>query len=293
MQGNSSGKIPVQSFFDPTTFTYSYVVQDPGSLNCAVIDSVLDYDAASGVTSTRSADAIIAFVQDKSLKLEWVLDTHIHADHLSAAQYLKDQLGGQTAIGEDVGAVQSAFAKIFNLEADFKTNGAQFDRLFSNGSSFKIGNIGGSVMHTPGHTPACLTYLFDGFAFVGDTLFMPDYGTARTDFPGGDAATLYSSIQKILTLPADTVLYMCHDYGTDIRKEFTNKTTVTEQRTQNIHIHEGVSAVDFVTFRESRDADLRPPALLYPAVQFNMRAGMFPNAESNGTRYFKIPVREQ
>ena len=179
----------VQSFFDPATFTYSYVIYDPDSNNCAIIDSVLNYDAASGLTSTGSADALIAFVQDQALNLEWILDTHIHADHLSAAQYLKEQLGGQVAIGADVGTVQSAFAKIFNVEAEFEMNGAQFDQLFSDGAGFSVGNLSARVLHTPGHTPACLTYLFDGIAFVGDTLFMPDYGTARADFPGGDAAT--------------------------------------------------------------------------------------------------------
>jgi len=293
MEEKLSSKLPVHSFFDPATFTYSYVVQDAVSNSCAIIDSVLDYDAPSGVTSTRSADALVAFVQDNSLNLEWILDTHIHADHLSAAQYLKDKLGGEVAIGECVGAVQSAFAKVFNIFDDFGTNGEQFDRLFSDGSSFSIGNLSARVMHTPGHTPACLTFVFDGFAFVGDTLFMPDYGTARTDFPGGDAATLYLSIQKILSLPADTVLYMCHDYGTETRKEFMNETTVAEQSESNIHIHEGISEGEFVKFRETRDATLRTPALLYPAVQFNMRAGVYPRAESNGTRYFKIPVREQ
>ncbi len=283
----------VKSFFDTATFTYSYIVQDPGSHSVAVIDSVLDYDAASGKTFTHSADKLIAWIRDNSLQLDWILDTHIHADHLSAAQYLKSRLGGKTAIGAHVGLVQSEFAKIFNAEREFETNGAQFDTLFADGASFDIGGLHAQVLHTPGHTPACLSYVFDGFAFIGDTLFMPDYGTARTDFPGGDAATLYLSIQKILSLPEDTVLFMCHDYGTNTRKEFCNATTVKEEKTGNIHLGTDISASDFVKFRIKRDGELNAPALLYPSVQFNMRAGNFPPAESNGGRYFKIPVSEQ
>ena len=283
----------VQSFFDAQTYTYSYVVQDPSTDNCAIIDSVLDYDPATGKTSTINADKIITWIRDKGLNVEWILDTHIHADHLSAMQYLKRELGGETAIGEDVGSVQETFGSLFNAESGFSLKGDQFDRLFSDGCRFRIGNLSARALHTPGHTPACVTYVFNSVAFVGDTLFMPDYGTARTDFPGGDAAALYLSIKRIFALPEDTILYLCHDYGTATRDKLCNQTTVAEQRSNNIHIRDGVSAAEFVVCRESRDADLAAPRLLLPSVQYNMRAGHLPPAESNGTHYLKIPVRNQ
>ena len=280
----------VEAFFDPATFTYSYVVTDPGSQRCAIIDSVLDYDPASGRTSFASADRLIAFVKAHDLKVDWLLETHVHADHLSAAPYLQRELGGQLAIGEHITVVQDTFGKLFNAGTEFATDGRQFDRLFKDGDTFQIGNIAAQAMHTPGHTPACMTYLIGDAGFVGDTLFMPDYGTARCDFPGGDARTLFQSIRKLFTLPGSTRLFMCHDYKAPGRDDFRNQTTVAEERAHNVHVHEGIDEASFVAMRSSRDATLGMPTLILPAVQINMRAGQLPPAEDNGTRYLKIPL---
>ena len=280
----------VSSFFDPATFTYSYVVTDPSG-QAAVIDAVLDYDPAGGRTNTSSADALIDYIKAHDLAVQWILETHVHADHLSAAQYVKQQCGGEVAIGALVSEVQAIFAGVFNAENNFATDGSQFDRLLKEGDKLPLGDCTIEVIHTPGHTPACVTYLIGNNAFVGDTLFMPDYGTARTDFPGGDAGELYRSIAKILSLPDQTHLFMCHDYGTESRSEYANETTVVVERDTNVHLKDGVSEVEFVEFRNARDAELAAPKLLYPSVQFNMRGGAFPPAEANGKVYFKIPVR--
>jgi glyoxylase-like metal-dependent hydrolase (beta-lactamase superfamily II) len=281
----------IESFFDPATFTWSHVVMDPDSNQAAIIDPVLDYDPASGRTSTDSADAVIDFVRRKGLKVEWILETHVHADHLSGAGYLKDAVGGQTGIGNQVTAVQDVFGDLFNAEADFDRNGSQFDHLFADNEVLNIGNLEARVWHTPGHTPACVTYVFEGAAFVGDTVFMPDFGTARTDFPGGDARTLYQSIKRILALPQETVLYLCHDYETESRSEYSSTTTVAAERTDNIHVCDATSEDEFVNFREARDAQLAAPRLLLPSVQFNMRGAAFAPPEDNGMQYLKIPVR--
>lgn len=280
----------VEVFFDPTTFSYSYIVIEPQSHKAAIIDAVFDYDHASGNTASASADLIIDYVERNKLSVEWILETHVHADHLSAAKYLQSKVGGLTGIGDQIGCVQRMFDRIFNCEPEFAKDGSQFDRLFPDGDKFMIGSLTVDVIHTPGHTPACVTYVVGDVAFVGDTLFMPDYGTARADFPGGNARTLYRSIQKILTLPASTTLYLCHDYGTETRTEFRGQTTVADQLGNNIQIHEGISEREFVEFRQNRDATLSAPKLLYPAVQFNMRGGTAPPEESNGTSYFKIPI---
>lgn len=283
-------QVNVEAFFDPATFTYSYVVIDPSSQRCAIIDSVLDYDPASGRTSFASADRMIAFVKEHDLKVDWLLETHVHADHLSAAPYLQRELGGQLAIGENITVVQDTFGKLFNAGTEFATDGRQFDHLFKAGDTFQIGNIAAQAMHTPGHTPACMTYLIGDAGFVGDTLFMPDYGTARCDFPGGDARTLFQSIRKLFTLPGSTRLFMCHDYKAPGRDDFRNQTTVAEERAHNVHVHEGIDEASFVAMRSSRDATLGMPTLILPAVQINMRAGQLPPAEDNGTRYLKIPL---
>lgn len=280
----------VVEFFDPATYTYSYVVIDPASQHCAIIDSVLDYDAASGRTSHASAERIVAFVRARDLHVEWLLETHVHADHLSAAPFLKRELGGQLAIGENIRVVQNTFGKLFNAGSEFATDGSQFDRLLRDGDEFRIGELRGRALHTPGHTPACMTYLIGDAGFVGDTLFMPDYGTARCDFPGGDAHVLFQSIQKLFALPDDTRLFMCHDYKAPGRDDFRNQTTVAEQRAHNVHVHQGIAEADFVAMRRERDATLSMPNLILPSVQVNMRAGQLPPAEGNGTRYLKIPL---
>ncbi|WAC45233.1 MBL fold metallo-hydrolase [Pseudomonas sp. SL4(2022)] len=280
----------VETFFDPDTFTYSYVVTDPNTQRCAIIDSVLDYNPASGCTSQTSADRLIRFVKDHHLKVDWLLETHVHADHLSAAPYLKRELGGQLAIGENITIVQNTFGKLFNAGPEFATDGRQFDHLFKDGDTFQVGNILARAIHTPGHTPACMTYVIGDAGFVGDTLFMPDYGTARCDFPGGDARMLYQSIRKLFALPGDTRLFMCHDYKAPGRDDFRYQTTVAEQRALNVHVHEGISEADFVAMRSARDATLGMPMLILPSVQVNMRAGQLPPAEDNGTRYLKIPL---
>ena len=282
-------KPDVKAFFDEATFTVTYVVSDPATSRAAIIDPVLDYDAASGRTSTKSADAVIEYVNEKALGVDWILETHVHADHLSGAPYLKDKLGGKTAIGAPVTAVQETFKQVFNL-ADLATDGGQFDRLFSDGDTFPVGELEGRVLGTPGHTPACITYVIGDTAYVGDTLFMPDFGTARTDFPGGSAAELYASIQKILSLPDDTRLFMCHDYKAPGRDVFAWETTVAEQRSSNIHINDTVSEQEFVAMREGRDKELGMPKLLLPSIQVNVRAGQLPEPEDNDVRYLKIPL---
>ncbi|MCG6659753.1 MBL fold metallo-hydrolase [Halomonas campisalis] len=282
----------VTHFFDEPTNTFSYVVQDPDSQSCAILDSVLDFDYAAGRTDVRSADEIIAFVRDSGLEVEWILETHVHADHLSAAPYLHEQLGGKTGIGAKITVVQDVFGKAFNAGTEFARDGSQFDRLFEEGDTFTIGNLEGQVLHTPGHTPACLTYVIGDAAFVGDTLFMPDYGTARCDFPGGDARTLYRSIQKVLALPEETRLFLCHDYRAPGRETYQHETSVAEQRAHNVHVHEGTSEEAFVKMRTERDATLDMPKLIIPSVQVNMRAGHMPPAEDNGQVYLKVPINK-
>ncbi|KKJ94028.1 beta-lactamase [Stutzerimonas stutzeri] len=280
----------IEPFFDPATFTYSYVVSDPQTRQCAVIDSVLDYDPASGRTSHATAQRLVDYVCEQDLKVQWLLETHVHADHLSAAPYLRQQLGGQLAIGDRITVVQDTFGKLFNAGTGFATDGRQFDHLFHDGDTFQVGNIQARAIHTPGHTPACMTYVIGDAAFVGDTLFMPDYGTARCDFPGGDARTLYQSIQKLFALPGDTRVFMCHDYKAPGREEFLYETTIAAEREHNVHVHAGISEDQFVAMRTARDATLSMPTLILPSVQINMRGGELPEPESNGTRYLKIPL---
>lgn len=278
----------VLSFFDASTKSYSHVVADPGTGACAVVDSVLDFDIKSGRTSTAGADRLIDAVRQHNWRVDWVLETHAHADHLTAAPYVKAKLGGKIAIGTRIPIVQQAFREIYNLGAEFAADGRQFDRLFADGDAFQIGELTARVMATPGHTPACITYVVGDAAFIGDTLFAPDYGTARCDFPGGDARALYRSIQRILSLPPETRLYQCHDYPPDGR-EPQPCATVAEQRASNVHLA-GKSEDEFVAMREGRDKDLEMPALLLPAVQVNIRAGALPPPEANGISYLKIPV---
>lgn len=280
----------VEAFFDQATFTVTYVVAEPDGKHCAIVDPVLDYDPKSGSTRTVSADKVAEFVQRHSLLVDWILETHAHADHLSAAPYLKNKLGGSIGIGERIVDVQAIFKKIFNVEDSFATDGTQFDYLFYDGESFELGDMLVRVLHTPGHTPACLTYLMGDAAFVGDTLFMPDYGTARADFPGGDAATLYRSIKRILALPDATRLFMCHDYLAPGRDVYRWESTVAEERENNMHISPGTTEEDFVLMRTARDKTLEMPMLLLPAVQVNMRAGHLPPPEDNGVSFLKIPV---
>lgn len=280
----------VEAFFDPATFTYSYVVSDPQSKRCAIVDPVLDYDPAAGRTSHANADRLIAYVREQGLTLDWLLETHVHADHLSAAAYLKQVLGGRLAIGALITQIQTSFAQLFNAGPEFATDGRQFDQLFADGDSFGVGGIAARALHTPGHTPACLTYVIGDAAFIGDTLFMPDYGTARCDFPGGDARTLYRSIQTLFALPDSTRLFMCHDYKTPGRDQHHYQSSVAEQRAHNLHIHAGIDEDSFVAMRRARDASLSMPVLMLPAVQVNMRGGELPPAESNGVRYLKVPL---
>lgn len=280
----------VQPFFDQETFTFTYVVDNGPATACAIIDSVLNYDPKSGRTSTASADQVIDYVKSHKLATEWLLETHAHADHLSAAPYLKKQLGGKIAIGEAIKTVQGVFKKVFNLEPEFQLDGSQFDHLFKPDETFTIGEIQAQAWHVPGHTPADMAYLVNGdTVFVGDTLFMPDVGSARCDFPGGNANTLYASVKRILSLPPQTKLLMCHDYPPESR-EVRHETTVAEQRAKNIHLHDGVSEDEFVKMRTTRDATLAMPTLLLPSIQVNIRAGELPAAEDNGVRYLKIPL---
>lgn len=284
-------KAHVEAFFDPATFTYSYVVSDPATRQCALIDSVLDYDPASGRTSYQSADRLIAHVRQEGFSVQWILETHVHADHLSAAPYLRQQLGGSLGIGDQIKVVQDTFGKLFNAGPDFPTDGSQFDHLFHDGDEFMLGTIKAHAIHTPGHTPACMTYVIGDAAFVGDTLFMPDYGTARCDFPGGDAHTLYRSIHdKLFQLPDETRVFLCHDYKAPGREDYRYETTIGAERAGNVHIHAAISEEQFVTMRQTRDATLGMPTLILPSVQVNMRAGELPPAENNGTRYLKIPL---
>ena len=280
----------VSAFFDPPTNTFTYLVRDPSSDACAIIDSVLAFDYSSGRTDTHAADELIAHIREAGLQVQWILETHAHADHLSAAPYLQEQLGGKIGIGEHIIEVQQIFGKVFNAGTEFARDGSQFDALFADGDTFSIGNLSVKVLHTPGHTPACLSYLIGDAVFVGDTLFMPDYGTARCDFPGGDSATLYQSVQKLLALPDETRMYLCHDYLPEGRSHYVHETTVGEQRRRNIHLHEGVSEADFVALRDARDATLSAPKLLIPSVQVNIRAGHLPEPEDNGQVYLKVPV---
>ncbi|MGZ0785538.1 MBL fold metallo-hydrolase [Pseudomonas saponiphila] len=288
-----SDTLRVEAFFDSQTWTISYLVMDQASRRCALIDSVLDYDPKSGRTRTESADRLIARVQELDARVDWILETHVHADHLSAAAYLKDKLGAQVAIGNQITRVQKVFGALFNEAPTFARDGSQFDVLLEDGAEFAIGGLSARALHTPGHTPACMTYLVqvgdECVAFVGDTLFMPDYGTARCDFPGADARTLYRSIGKILSLPPQTRLFMCHDYLPNGR-ELQYMTTVAEQRANNIHIHQGIDEDSFVKMREARDATLDMPVLILPSVQVNMRSGHFPEPEGNGVSYLKIPL---
>jgi glyoxylase-like metal-dependent hydrolase (beta-lactamase superfamily II) len=280
----------VKAFFDDATNTVSYVVREPEGRTCAIIDSVLDYDQASGRTNMKSADEIIAWVKAEDLQVAWILESHVHADHLSAAPYLQEHLGGKIGIGANITVVQDTFGKVFNEGTEFQRDGSQFDALFEDGDSFHIGQMRADVLHTPGHTPACLTYVIGDAAFVGDTLFMPDFGTARCDFPGGSAEDLYASIQKILTLPDETRIFVGHDYKAPGRDEFAWETTVGEQKALNVHIGAGRPMEDFVTMRQERDAKLGMPRLILPSLQTNMRAGHLPEPEDNGQRYFKVPI---
>lgn len=282
----------VFSFFDEPTNTASYVLKDPATKAAAIIDSVLDYDAAAGRTSTNSADEIIAFVEERGLDVQWLLETHVHADHLSAAPYLKEKLGGKIAIGANITVVQDVFGKVFNAGTEFERDGSQFDTLFKDGDRVRIGEMTGYVMHTPGHTPACMTYVFGDAAFIGDTLFMPDYGTARADFPGGSARDLYRSIRRVLALPPETRLFLCHDYKAPGRDKYAWETTVAEQRKSNIHVRDGVTEDEYVAMREARDKTLGMPKLIIPSIQVNMRAGDLPEPENNGVRYLKVPLNQ-
>ena len=280
----------VTAFFDPTTFTVSYVAREPDGRNCAIIDSVLDYDQASGRTDTTSADAIVDFIKAEDLTVEWILESHVHADHLSAAPYLQERLGGKIGVGDQIVVVQDTFGKVFNEGTEFQRDGSQFDGLFKEGDKIHVGKMEIDVLHTPGHTPACLTYVVGDAAFVGDTLFMPDFGTARCDFPGGSAENLYNSIQKILTLPDETRVFVGHDYKAPGRDEFAWETTIGEQKALNIHIGAGKPMEDFVSMRSARDAQLGMPRLILPSIQTNMRAGQMPPPEDNGISYLKVPV---
>ena len=279
----------VKAFFDPATWTVSYVVFDAPGGHCALVDSVLDYDPKSGRTRTDSANQLIAFVREQNLTVDWILETHAHADHLSAAPYLRKHLGGKIAIGGKITQVQNVFKGIFHLEPEFATNGSQFDHLFEDGDTFAIGTLQAQALSVPGHTPACMAYQVGDAVFVGDTLFMPDVGTARCDFPGGNAHTLYQSVRKLLSLPSETRLFMCHDYPPEGR-EAQWECTVADQRARNIHVHDGVSEAEFVAMRTKRDAGLAMPVLILPSVQVNIRAGELPPPEANGVSYLKIPL---
>jgi glyoxylase-like metal-dependent hydrolase (beta-lactamase superfamily II) len=280
----------VRSFFDEPTFTASYVVHDPVTRAAAIIDSVLDFDAASGRTEHGSAQAIIDYVEIEGLKVEWLLETHAHADHLSAAPFLQEKLGGKLAIGRAITTVQSVFGKIFNEGTQFERDGSQFDHLFDDGDRFAIGSIPAVALHVPGHTPADLAYVIGDAVFTGDTLFMPDYGTARADFPGGDARMLYRSIRRLMDLPRETRTFLCHDYKAPGRDDFVWETTIGQERDSNVHVHEGVGEDEFVEMRTRRDATLGMPRLILPSIQVNMRGGHLPEPEDNGTRYLKLPL---
>lgn len=282
--------VQVRSFFDEATFTVTHVLSDPASGKAAIIDSVLDFDPASGRTSTSSADAVIAYIREQNLGVEWLLETHAHADHLSAAPYLQEQLGGKLAIGRHILTVQETFGKIFNEGTRFARDGSQFGHLFDEGDRFSVGSIPAIALHVPGHTPADMAYVIGDTAFIGDTLFMPDYGSARADFPGGDAHVLYRSVRRLLSLPESTRLFLCHDYKAPGRDTYAWETTVAEQRSGNVHLHDGISEDDFVAMRKARDATLDMPRLILPSIQVNMRGGHFPEPEENGVSYLKLPL---
>ncbi len=287
----ASGQVPVvQTFFDEPTFTATHVVHDPATRRAAIIDSVLDFDQPSGRTSTASAEAVVAYVRDQGLTVDWIIETHAHADHLSAAPFLKEQLGGAVVIGSAITTVQQTFARVFNEPDSFAQDGSQFDRLMGDGAQFMLGDIPAIALHVPGHTPACLAYVIGDAVFVGDTLFMPDYGTARCDFPGGDARRLYRSIRRLMELPGETRVFLCHDYLAPGRTDYVWETTVAAEREGNVQVHEGVSEDAFVAMREARDATLAMPRLILPSVQVNIRAGHFPEPEANGVSYLKLPL---
>jgi glyoxylase-like metal-dependent hydrolase (beta-lactamase superfamily II) len=285
-----SGKPAIRAFFDEATNTFSYLVADPATKRAAVIDPVLDYDPKSGEVDIGSVEAVLAAAREAGLTVEWSLETHAHADHLSGSPYVKAKTGAKIGIGENIKEVQRIFRPVFNA-TDLKTDGSDFDHLFKDGERFKIGELEAEVIYTPGHTPACVSYKVADAVFVGDTLFMPDYGTARADFPGGDAHKLYRSIRRLLSLPPQTRLFMCHDYKAPGRDSYAFETTVAEQRANNVHVHEGVGEDEFVAMRNARDATLSAPTLLLPSIQVNIRAGRFPPAEANGVRYLRIPVK--
>ncbi|MDZ4137356.1 MAG: MBL fold metallo-hydrolase [Erythrobacter sp.] len=289
-RSDSALRPEIVSFFDAATFTVTYVVYDPATGEAAIVDSVLNFDSSSGRTAATSADAVIDYVTSHNLKVTWLLETHAHADHLSAAPYLQQKLGGKIAIGEHITTVQQVFGKLFNAGTEFERDGSQFDALFKDGDTFTIGNLPVTVMHVPGHTPACLAYVVGEAVFVGDTMFMPDYGTARADFPGGDARALFRSLRRILALPSEARLFMCHDYLPKGRSEYVWETTVAAEREGNIHAHDGITEDEFVAMREARDATLDMPRLILPSVQVNMRAGHLPPPDDNGITYLKLPV---
>ena len=286
------GAPEVYSYFDENTNAACYILKDPSSNACAVVDSILDFDVASGRTHTAHADMLIREIQSNDWSLDWVIETHVHADHLSAAPYLAEQIGGKIAIGANIESVQKVFGKIFNAGTEFQMDGSQFDSLFQDEDIFHIGNMPVTVMHTPGHTPACVTYVVGDSAFIGDTLFMPDFGTARADFPGGSAKDLYNSIQRILALPDETRLFLCHDYKAPGRDKFCWETTVAEEKANNIHVGGGKSEEEFVSFRTARDAKLSMPKLIIPSIQVNMRAGQMPPPEEDGDVYLKVPINK-
>ena len=290
--GNPSQRPTIAGFFDEATYTVTYVVHDAATKKAAIIDSVLDYDQAAGRTRFDSADRVVDYVRENGLEVEWVMETHAHADHLSAAPYLQEKLGGKLAIGKDIVRVQDVFGKIFNAGSDFERDGSQFDHLFGDGERFSIGELEAIALHVPGHTPADMAYVIGDAAFVGDTMFMPDYGTARTDFPGGCARQLYQSIRRLLSLPEETRLFMCHDYKAPGRDDYAWETSVGQQKAGNVHVHEGVSEDEFVAMRTSRDATLAMPQLIMPSVQVNIRGGHLPKPEDNGVSYIKIPVNK-
>lgn len=280
----------VTAFFHEPTFTVCYVVADPSTKKAAVIDSCLDFDPAAGRTRTQHAEQVMAFIRERGYQVEWILETHVHADHLSAAPWFRDQTGGKIGIGEFITTVQHTFGELYNAERGFARDGSQFDHLFTDGEEFQIGTLKAQFLHTPGHTPACGTYVIDGNAFIGDTMFMPDYGTARADFPGGDAVQLYRSIRRILSLPPETTLWMCHDYKAPGRDSYLWQSTVAEQRAHNLHVRDGISEEEFVAMRRAKDKTLGVPKLLIPSIQVNMRAGQMPPPESNGVVYLKVPL---
>ena len=286
----AAGKPVIRTFFDEPTFTATHVVHDPVTCRAAIIDSVMDFDQAAGRTSHASADAVIAYVREHDLTVDWLLETHAHADHLSDAPYLQQQLGGMLVIGREIVTVQNVFAGIFNEPASFARDGSQFDRLMQDGETFKVGELPGIAIHVPGHTPACLAYVIGDAVFVGDTLFMPDYGSARADFPGGDARTLFRSIRRLMQLPDETLVFLCHDYLAPDREVYVWETTIGVERAKNVHVHDGITEDEFVAMREARDKTLGMPRLILPSIQVNIRAGHLPEPEANGVSYLKLPL---